>query len=78
MLLIVLALFFAVLGYFLFAIVIAIHAGLMLHDEKMYYAQGLSAQLFGATGALLGVGLAGAVWRLGLARLGGPGRRGAA
>ena len=76
--LLVLALFLAVVGYVLFAIVVAISAGLLLHDEKMYYAQGHPAQLFGATGALLGAVLAWAVWRLGLALLGGPGGRGAA
>jgi hypothetical protein len=48
--LLVLALLLAVGGYFLFAVVIAIYAGLLLHDEKMYYAQRLSAQLFGASG----------------------------
>jgi hypothetical protein len=73
--LLVLALLLAVVGYFLFGIVVTIYTGLLLHGEKMYYAQGLPAQLFGATGALLGVGVAWAVWRLGLALLGRPGRQ---
>jgi hypothetical protein len=67
--LLVLSLFLAVVGYLVFGIVVAIYAGLWLHDEKMYYARGLSAHLFGATGAAVGVLLAWAVWR-GLAALG--------
>jgi len=47
----------AVIGYFFFGIVVAIYAGLWLHDEKMYFAQGWRAQVLGAVGALLGVGL---------------------
>jgi hypothetical protein len=68
--LLVLSLFLAVVGYFLFGVVVAIYAGLWLHDEKMYYAQGFPAQLFGATGAVLGVLLAWVIWRLGRAALG--------
>jgi hypothetical protein len=67
--LLVLSLVLAIVGYFLFAIVVAIYAGLWLHDEKMYYEQGLPAHLFGATGAALGVLLAWVLWRLGLAAL---------
>jgi hypothetical protein len=66
----VLSLVLAVAGYFVFGVVVAIGVGLWLHDEKMYYAQGLSAQLFGATGAVFGVLLACVIWRLGLAALG--------
>jgi hypothetical protein len=75
--LLILALLFAVVGYVFFAIVVAIYTGLLLHGEKMYYAQGLAAQLFGGTGALLGVALAGLIWRLGIALLGGAPRGGA-
>jgi len=64
------ALVFAAAGYFLFGAVVAIHAGLWLHGVKMYYAQGFLAQLFGATGAVLGVLLAWGVWRPGVAALG--------
>jgi hypothetical protein len=60
----VFSLFLAVVGYFSFGTVVAIYAGLWLHDEKMYYAQGLSAHLFGATGAALGILLAWFIWRL--------------
>jgi hypothetical protein len=66
----VLSLCLAVVGYFFFGIVVAIYAGLWLHDEKMYYAQGLSSHLFGATGAALGILLAWFIWRLGLLALG--------
>jgi hypothetical protein len=65
--LLVLSLLLAVLGYFFFGIVVAIYAGLWLHDEKMYYAQGVRGQWFGASGAALGVLLAWAIWRLGVA-----------
>jgi hypothetical protein len=68
--LLLLSLFLATVGYFVFGIVVAIYAGLWLHDEKMYYAQGLPAHVFGATGAALGVLLAWAVWRLALLALG--------
>ncbi|MBX7106388.1 MAG: hypothetical protein K1X57_20085, partial [Gemmataceae bacterium] len=34
--------------------------------EKMYYAQGLTAHLFGAIGSAIGVLLAWAIWRLGV------------
>lgn len=68
--LLVLSLVLAVVGYVFFGIVAALYAGLWLHDEKMYYAQGFSAHLFGATGAVVGVLLAWAVWRLGLAAAG--------
>lgn len=68
--LLVLSLFLAVVGYFLFGIVVAIYAGLWLHDEKMYYAQGVPAHVFGATGAAIGVLLAWLIWRLGLTALG--------
>ena len=68
--LLVLSLSLAVVGYFLFGIVVAIHAGLWLHGEKMSYAQGLPAHLFGATGAALGLLLARLIWRLGLLALG--------
>jgi formate-dependent nitrite reductase membrane component NrfD len=54
----------AVLGYFFFGIVVAIYAGLWLHHEKMFYAQGIPAQLFGAAGAAAGVFLAWLIWRL--------------
>jgi hypothetical protein len=60
----VLSLVFAVVGYFVFGIVVAIYAGLWLHDEKMYYAQGLPAQLFGATGVAIGVFLAWGICQL--------------
>jgi hypothetical protein len=65
--LLALALPLAVAGYFFFGIVAAIYAGLWIHDEKMYFAQGLSAQLFGATGAVFGMAIAWAVWRVALA-----------
>jgi hypothetical protein len=65
--LLVLSVALAVLGYFLFGVVVAIYVGLWLHDEKMYYAQGLSAHLFGATGSAIGALLAWAIWRLGVA-----------
>ena len=55
---------FAVVGYFLFAIVVALYTGLWLHDEKMYYAQGVPAHIFGATGAVVFACLAWVVWRL--------------
>ncbi len=70
--LLILALVLAVVGYFFFGIVVAIYVGLWLHDEKMYYAQGFSAQLFGTTGAAVGVTLAWVIWRLGVAALAGP------
>jgi membrane protein DedA with SNARE-associated domain len=54
----------AVIGYFFFGVVVAIHAGLWLHDEKMYFAQGWPAQVFGAVGAILGVGLGWGIGRL--------------
>jgi hypothetical protein len=62
--LLVLALPLAVLGYFFFGIVVAIYAGLWLHDDKMYYAQGLPAHLFGAVGAAFGALIAWGIWRL--------------
>lgn len=61
----VLTLFLATVGYFVFGIVVAIYAGLWLHNEKMYFAQGRSAHLFGATGAAIGVSLAWMIWRHG-------------
>ena len=67
--LLVLSLALAVVGYFLFGIVVTIYAGLWLHDEKMYYAQGLPAQLFGAAGVAVGLFLAWGIWRLALAGL---------
>jgi hypothetical protein len=64
LLLLVLALPMAVVGYFFFGIVVAIYAGLWLHSDKMYYAQGLPAHLFGAVGAAVGVLLAWTISRL--------------
>jgi hypothetical protein len=46
----ILSLILAMVGYFFFAIVVAIYAGLWLCDEKMYFAQGVWAQIFGVTG----------------------------
>jgi len=54
----------AVIGYFVFGVVVAIYAGLWLHDEKMYFAQGWRAQVFGAVGALSGAGVAWIIGRL--------------
>lgn len=65
-----LTLIFVVAGYFFFGIVIAISAGLWLHAEKMYYAQGLSAHLFGATGAAIGAALSWTIWRRSLKAFG--------
>jgi hypothetical protein len=65
LILLMLSLALAVVGYFLFGIVVAIYVGLWLHDEKMHYAQGLSAHVLGATGAALGGLLAWVIWRLG-------------
>jgi hypothetical protein len=59
-----LAVVLATLGYFISGIVIAIYAGLWLHNEKMYYAQGIPAQLFGAAGAMAGLLVACGIWRL--------------
>ena len=70
MALLILALLLAVVGYFFFAIVVAIYAGLWLHDEKMYYAQDPWCHLFGAVGAALGVLLAWVAWRMALAIVG--------
>jgi hypothetical protein len=53
-----------VIGYCFFGVVVAIHAGLWLHDEKMYFAQGWRAQVFGAVGALLGAGISWGIGRL--------------
>ena len=64
-----LSLFLAAAGYFFFGIVVAIYAGLWLFDEKMYFAQGAWAQLFGATGAALGVLVAWVFWLMGRAVL---------
>src|SRR5262249_14917474 len=61
--LVALSLILAAVGYF-FAIVVGIYAGLWLHDEKMYYAQGPWWHAFGAVGAALGVLLAWAAWRV--------------
>jgi hypothetical protein len=68
-----LSLLLSVAGYFFFAIVVAIYAGLWVHDEKMYYAQAPWCHLFGAIGVLIGILLAWVVWRLGVAALGRPG-----
>jgi hypothetical protein len=65
--LVALALPLAVIGFFLFATLVAIYAGLWLHDEKMYYAQGLASHLFGATGAVIGLLLAWLIWRVTIA-----------
>jgi hypothetical protein len=67
--LLMLSLLLAVVGYFFFGIVVAIYAGLWLFDEKMVFAQGASAQVFGATGAAIGVFLAWVIWRLALTAL---------
>jgi hypothetical protein len=69
LILLILSLALAVVGCFFFGIVVAIYVGLLLHDEKMYYAHGLSARLFGATGAAVGVLLAWVICRLGVATL---------
>jgi hypothetical protein len=65
-----LSLFLAVVGYFFFAIVIAIHAGLWLHDDKMYFEMAPACHVFGATGAAVGVLVAWTLWRLALAVFG--------
>lgn len=73
--LIALSLVLAVVGYFLFAIVIAIHAGLWLHDDKMYFEMAPACHVFGATGAAVGVLAAWTLWRLALAVLGRPNQK---
>jgi hypothetical protein len=50
-------LFSAVIGYFVFEIVVAVYAGIWLYDENMYFAQGWRAQVLGGVGALVGVDL---------------------
>ena len=70
--LIALSLVLAVVGYFFFAIVIAIHAGLWLHDDKMYFEMAPACHVFGATGAAVGVLVAWTLWRLALAVFGRP------
>jgi hypothetical protein len=62
MVLLLMAATLAVGGYFFAAIVVAIYAGLWLHGEKMYFAQGLSAQIFGVAGAVAGAGVAWLIW----------------
>jgi hypothetical protein len=59
-----LSLLLAVGGYFFFAIVIAVYAGLWLHGEKMYYAREPWCHVFGGVGAALGLLLAWAVARV--------------
>ena len=61
----VLSLLFAIVGYFFFAIVVAIYAGLWLTGEKMYFEIGIAPHVFGVVGAIIGIGLAWAAWRLG-------------
>jgi len=65
--LLILTSLFAVAGYFLFGTVVAIYAGLWLHNEKMYFAQGTPAHVFGTAGATAGALLAWGIWRLQLA-----------
>jgi len=53
-----LALFLGTLGYFFGAIVVAIYAALALGKDKMAFETGITPHLFGAAGALAGIGLA--------------------
>ncbi len=64
----VMVLCLAVVGYFFFGVVVAIYTGLWLHDEKMYFAQGLSVHLFGATGAVMGLISGWGIWRIAIPR----------
>ena len=59
-----LAFFFAVVGYFFGAIVVAIYAALALGKDKMAFESGITPHLFGAAGALAGIGLAWLLVRL--------------
>jgi hypothetical protein len=54
----------AIAGYFFVGIVVAIYTGLLLHNEKMYFAQGAWAQMFGGFGALCGIALTWGLYRL--------------
>jgi nucleoside recognition membrane protein YjiH len=71
-----LSLVLAVVGYFFFAIVIAIHAGLWLHDDKMYFEMAPACHVFGATGAAVGVLVAWMLWRVALATFVWPNHKG--
>ncbi|MDX1964695.1 MAG: hypothetical protein SFX18_16215 [Pirellulales bacterium] len=53
-----LAALLAVAGYFFFGIVVAIYVSVILTNDKMTFAQGVWAHVFGGAGALCGLAMA--------------------